>query len=99
MYFMLQGSGTHVAADVMMGMGTSQGTGRPCGAGCSASYRAMLQLMLCDSMMGPPGTARADVPSSELSVTGARTTVCIVNRQRGYFIPRSRKGCGFEGVL
>lgn len=48
-------------------------------AGCRALCRSVLQLMLCDSLTGPPGTAKADVPSSELSLFGFHTTVFIVN--------------------
>lgn len=53
------------------------------GVGCRAPCGNVLQLMLCDSLTRPPGTAGADTPSSELSLFGFRTTAFIVNRRRG----------------
>lgn len=47
----------------------------------------MLQLMLCDSLTGPPGTAGADMPSSELSLFGFCTTAFSINKQRGELFP------------
>lgn len=79
--------------------GDVAGTGQPRGAGCSARCRDVLQLMLCDSLTGPPGTAGAAMPSSGLSVLGSRATALIVSRQRGELAPRSRKGSGAVGAL
>lgn len=53
------------------------------GAGCRVPCGNVVQLMLCDSLAGPPGTARAVMPSSGLSLFGFCTTAFIVNRQRG----------------
>lgn len=79
--------------------GDVAGTGQPRGAGCSARCGDVLQLMLCDSLTGPPGTAGAAMPSSGLSVLGSRTTALIVSRRRGELAPRSRKGSGSVGAL
>lgn len=47
----------------------------------------MLQLMLCDSLTGPAGTAGADKPSSELSLFGFLATVFSINKRHGELFP------------
>lgn len=57
------------------------------GVGCRVLCRNVLQLMPCDSLTRPPGTARADMSSSELSLWLPRLGVRCKQAARGTLSP------------
>lgn len=66
--------------------------------GCRALCRNVLQLMPCDSLTRPPGTARADMSSPELSLRLPHHGVCCKQAAEGNALPccvRREKGSGF----